>query len=117
MEEKAMTNNDINRFLNEMQENEEYALRVAQAKTPEALAALFDEININISLEESAEYLAQAQAQLDSGELNEEMLEAVNGGFGLLYLAKCAAFGGAAGVVLGLVAVGLYYAYRKSQRG
>ena len=112
-----MTQIETTKFLNAMQENEEYARRVAEAKDPDALAALFNEIGIDVSAEEAADYLNQAQARIDAGELDDEMLEAVNGGGAILaYLGTCAAFGAGAGIVAGLIVVGLYYAYKKSQK-
>lgn len=111
-----MTEMDTKRFLTAMQENEEYAIRVAEAKAPEELVALFREIGLEISAEEAADYMAQAKARMESDELDAEMLDAVNGGIGLGYLLTCAAFGAGAGIVLGLVVVGLYCAYRKSTR-
>jgi len=106
-----MTNLESTKFLTAMQENEEYAMRVAQAEAPEDLAALFKEIGIDITAEEAADLMAQAKAKLESGELDEEMLDNVSGGVG--YLLGCIIYGGVAGVVLGLVVVGVYYAYKK----
>lgn len=106
-----MTTMETEKFLTEIKENEEYAIRVAQATAPEELAGLFREIGIQITTEEAADLMAQAKEKLDSCELDEEMLDAVNGGIG--YLLGCIAFGAGAGVVLGLCAVGIYYLYKK----
>lgn len=106
-----MTTMETQKFLTEIQENEEYAIRVAQATAPEELAALFEELGIHITTEEAAEYMAQAKEKMGQCELDEEMLDAVNGGIG--YLLGCVLYGAGAGVVLGLVAVGVYYLYKK----
>lgn len=105
-----MNNQECTKFLTEIQQNEEYAIRVAQAAAPEDLVALMREIDIQITEEEAASLLAQAKEKLTSGELPEEVLEAVNGGFAL----TTAIIGGAVvGVVLGLCVVALYYHGRK----
>lgn len=109
-----MTNIDSQKFISAISEDVAYAKRVSEANTPKALADLMKEKDICISTEEAADLLRQAKEKLESEELDEDILDAVNGGLG--YLATCAAFGGGAGVVLGLVAVGLYYAYRKNFR-
>jgi len=109
-----MTTIDNQKFIAALSEDESYALRVAEATTPEALVELMKEKDITVAVEEAADLFRQAKEKLKSDELDEEVLEAANGGLG--YLATCAAFGGATGVVFGLVVVGLYYAYRKNFR-
>lgn len=106
-----MTEMENKRFLEKIQESEEYAIRVYEAKTAENLVALLKEIDIEISTELATEYMAEAKKDLEATELDEKMLDNVNGGLG--YLLTCLAFGAGAGVVAGLVVVGLYYAYRK----
>lgn len=109
-----MTTIDNQKFVAALSNDEAYALRVAEVTTPKALVELMKEKDITVTIEEAADLLRQAKEKMESDELDEEVLDVVNGGLG--YLATCAAFGGAAGVVLGLCAVGLYYAYRKNFR-
>ena len=112
-----MTQVQTQQFLTAIKENEEYAIRVAQANEPEKLVDLFREIGLEVTSEEAAQYLAEAKSQLETTELSEEMLETVNGGsLTIGYLLGCAAFGAVAGVVLGLVVVGIYCAYKKYMR-
>lgn len=112
-----MTELQNKQFLNALQENEDYAIRVAQATQPEELVSLLEEIGITIPVQEAATYMAEAKAQLEATELTDEMLDHVNGGsLTIAYLLTCAAYGAAVGVIAGLVVVGIYYAYRKNMR-
>ena len=51
-----MTTLETEKFFNEIKENEEYAVRVAQATAPEELVALFEEIGIQVTTQEAADW-------------------------------------------------------------
>ena len=104
---------DYTSFYEKLQNDEEYGRKVADSKTAEELIPLLAEANLVVTSDEANEILAQVDHRINAGELDDELLEMVNGGLGLAYLGKCALCGGVAGIGFGILAVGLYYAYRK----
>ena len=113
-----MSEQEMNKLIMKVTENEEYAERIADSKTPDELTALLREMDITISEEEAKDAIAAISGKLDKTELDEEDLELVSGGFwGIIPALKVTAMVlggvGAAALVTG---VALLVMYSRSKR-
>lgn len=98
--------------LAELFQNEQFKKEANELKTAEELQRLFASYGLELSLDEVYSLCEKIALNMEKGELSEDELENVSGGFAIT-----------AGVValgvgcIGALALGIYNGYKKTKRG
>lgn len=106
--------------IEEILKNEELAVAVCEAATPEAIKSIMSEHGIEMDDEACAACFDKIKSVLNDDELSEDSLEEVSGGiFGLCAAATIAGWaivGAVGGVVVAGCLLYAYALYKKSQK-
>lgn len=103
---------DKNQKLVEIFQNEQFKAESQSLSTAEDLQKLFKNYDLELTMDEVYELCAQIACSSKEGELNENDLDAVAGGFGWVAAAAI----GLGVVCIGAFAVGVYNGYKEATR-
>lgn len=85
-----MTQTELKKKLDELNENEEFVSRMAECESIEEMVSLFGEQGIIVDADELESALKFSAVQSEDGELSEDSLENVSGG--IAFATLCAAW-------------------------
>lgn len=110
-----MTQEKNDMLVKAMLDNDQLLADISRANTADDLHTIFQQAGLDVSMEESEELMAAAR---NNGELSEQDLEKVSGGFlGITaaYLITCAIVGAASGAAIGLGALAVKKSWKELQ--